>query len=437
MELIILLLLIVINGVLAMAEIAVVSSRKSRLEHAASKGDSGARKALTLANEPSIFLSTVQVGITLVGILAGAFGGATLSSRVSPFIETIPILGRYSESISFTIVVLGITYISIVFGELVPKRIALSNPEVVAASLSRFMALFSRITAPLVRLLSCSTDVVVGAMGIHQSNEDPISEDEIKVLISQATTAGVIEEAEQDIINKILMLGDKKAREIMTPQSEIFWLDSEESKTKILEKINNTTHSHYPIFSNSKEHILGFIHVKDILEHWTSKKDSKFKDYIQKPLYILETTTILNVLESFREHNTHIALVVDEYGSVEGLITVNDIFEAIVGEVPDEDEASEPHITKRDKSSWLIDGILSIDAFKHRFRIKHMWKESENDYQSVGGFIMNYLSTIPQPGDSFEWNGYVFEVVDMDGNRVDKVLLTKLPAPAKNREKSS
>lgn len=430
MELLIILFLILLNGLLAMAEIAVVSSRKSRLQNLASKGSTGAKYALQLANDPSVFLSTVQVGITLVGILTGAFGGAALSESLSYLLDPIPFIGPYSQPLSFVLVVMAITYISIIFGELVPKRVGLSNPEAIAIFLATPMAWFSRITSPVVRLLSVSTDFIVAMLGIKVGDEDVISEDEIKVLINQATTAGIIEEAEQDIINKIFLLGDKKVRDIMTPQSELDWVDANETKSHILEMVNTTTHSHYPVYSETKENILGFIHVRDILEHWTVKKGTDIDEFVQKPLYILETTKILNVLELFRKHNTHIALVVDEYGSLEGLVTVNDIFEAIVGEVPDEDEAIDPHIQKRDKNSWLIDGVVSIDDFKDRFNIKKMWKESENDYQSIGGFVMNYIGTIPNPGDKFEWDGYSFEVVDMDGNRVDKVLMTKLD-PAK------
>lgn len=428
MEFIIILLLVAINGVLAMAEIAVISSRKARLQQLIKEGSIGAKKALELANDPSYFLSTIQVGISLVGILTGAFSGAALGQYVAQFIDLIPVLSLYSDVISFTLVVIVVTFISIAFGELIPKRIALSNPEKIASSLSGPMQILAKVTEPFVKLLSGTTDMVVGMVGIRHDLEDSISEEEIKVLISQATTAGVIEEAEQEIINKIMLLGDKKARDIMTPHSEIEWLDANEGKSKILEAVNSSTHSHYPVYRDEKDQIVGFIHVKDILEHWTSKKTSQFEEFIMKPLFIIETTKILNVLELFRKHNTHIALVVDEYGSVEGIITVNDIFESIVGEVPDEDEAEDPHITKRDANSWLIDGILSIEEFKYRFHIKRMWKEAEDDYQSLGGFIMNYLDKIPEPGDSFEWNHFSFEVVDMDGNRVDKVLLQRLPS---------
>ncbi len=429
MELLIILILIAINGVLALAEIAIISSRKARLQHAAKEGSVGAKTALDLAHDPSYFLSTIQVGITLVGILTGAFSGATFSATVATYLEPIPIISLYADGIAFFLVVLLVTFFSICFGELVPKRIALSNPEKIAMSVSRPMALLARLTAPFVRLLSGTTDMVVGLFGINKDTEESISEEEIKILISQATTAGVIEEAEQEIINKIMLLGDKRVRDIMTPHSEIEWLDATESKTKILEAVNHSHHSHYPVYRETKDEIIGFIHVKDLLEHWSTKKSEPLEEFVQKPLFIIETTTVLNVLELFRTHNSHIALVVDEYGSVEGIITVNDIFESIVGEVPDIDEVEDPHITKRDADSWLVDGILSIDEFKYRFHIKKMWKETEDNYQSLGGFIMNYLDTIPKPGDSFEWNHYRFEVVDMDGNRVDKVLLVKLPKP--------
>ena len=436
LQIIVLLLLISLNGLLAMAEIAVVSSRKARLQRMADKGSAGAKYALKLANDPSTFLSTIQVGITLVGIITGAFSGAVFSQYLDAYLKDVPLIGIYSEFLSFTIVVVLITYFSIVLGELVPKRVALNNPEGIAAIIGQPMSWFSKAVRPAVKVLSFTTDLILGIFGMKHAPEETISEEEIRVVINQAANAGVLEEAEQDIINQIFQLGDKKARDIMTPQSEVEWLDSNDNKTAILEIIHSSRHSHYPVYEKEKENILGFIHVKDILEHWTTRKGGEFKDYIQKPLYILETTKILTVLELFRQHNTHIALIVDEYGSIEGLVTVNDIFEAIVGEVPDIDEANDPHVTRRDKNSWYVDGILSIDEFKERFDIQTMWREDEEEYQSVGGFVMNYLDTIPKPGDSFSWNGYSYEVVDMDGNRVDKILLTKLPEDEKIQKKT-
>lgn len=412
-----------------MAEIAIVSSKKSKLEQQAQKGDVKARTALNLAKEPSTFLSTIQVGITMIGVFTGAFGGATLSAYLAQYLRQIPLLSPvYADAISFVLIVVIITYISIILGELVPKRIAMSNPESIAKTLAFPMVWFYNITSPFVRLLAFTTDLILSLFGIKKgAYEEPVTEEEIKIMISEASIAGVIEKAEEDIINKIFKLGDHKARDIMTPQSEVDWLDADDSFKKLIATIKKANHSHFPVFKETKDNILGFVHAKDLLEKWTKDPDIPLSEMVTKPLYILESAKILKILEMFRKHNTHIAVVVDEYGSFEGIMTVNDIFESIVGEIPDEKEAGDPRVVRRDESSWLVDGILSVDEFKERFKIKHMWQENEDDYQTVGGFVMNYLGRVPEEGDKFEWDMFRFEVMDMDNNRVDKILLTRIP----------
>ncbi|WNN88780.1 hemolysin family protein [Gloeocapsopsis dulcis] len=421
-EILIIFLLIVANGILAMSEIAVVSSRKARLQQLANEGDAKARVALKLAKSPNNFLSTVQVGITLIGVLTGAFGGATIATNLASYLQQIPVLAPYSQAIALAIVVLTITYLSLIIGELVPKRLALNNPERIAANIAMPMRMVSAIVSPAVYLLSASTDFVLRILGIGPSTEPLVTEEEIKVLIEQGTEAGTFEVAEQDMVERVFRLGDRPVGALMTPRPEIVWLDLEDSLEVNCHKIIDGGHSRFPVCQGGLDNVLGIVPVSDLLARCLSNQPLDLTVSLRQPVFVPESTRGLKVLEMFKQTGTHIALVVDEYGVIQGLVTLNDILIEIVGDVPSDDDQEEPQAVQREDGSWLLDGMLSIDEFFELFAIKEMPAEHRGSYQTLGGFVITHLGRIPIASDYFEWQGMRIEVVDMDGNRVDKVL---------------
>lgn len=423
-EIIIIILLIIANGIFSMAEMAVVSARKALLRQKAEEGDAGAGVALELASEPNQFLSTIQIGITLVATLAGAFGGATIAGELSSALQDYPIVGPYSNAVSIVLVVLVITYLSLVIGELVPKRIALNSPERISSAIAAPMRAFSRLASPVIFVLSASTDLVLRALGVKPYVEPTVTEEEIKILIDQGTTAGVIEEEEQDILERVFRLGDQKADSIMTPRNEIVWLDIDDPPEEIQRKITSGPFSLFPVCRRRLDNVLGVVQAKDLLP--CSMLDGKvdIKSSLLPPLFIPESMRALKVLERFKETGIHLAIVMDEYGSVQGILTLTNLLEAMVGDIPHIEELAEPMIVKRDNGSWLVDGALPVEEFKDAFQIDEL--PEEDLYQTVGGFIMMHLERVPSTGDHFEWGGYRFEVVDMDEHRVDKILVVPL-----------
>ena len=422
MEIIIILLLILLNGIFAMVEIAVVSARKSRLQHLAQEGDKNAQAVLELKNSPNGFLSTVQIGITLVGILAGAFGGATIAKSLAIYFNNFPYLASYSEALGIAIVVAVITYLSLIIGELVPKRLALSNPEIIASFAARPMRIISTISAPLVYLLSISTEWVLKIFQI-KPREEAVSAEEIRMLIREGTRAGVFETAEKDIVERTLQLGDKKVNMLMTSRKEIVWLDIDGSFQSIRSKVAKHPHSHFPVCRGGLDKVLGVVLTEDILANFLIEEKIELKKFLHKPLFIPETTDGLKVLEMFKQSGIHMALVVDEYGNIQGLVSMTDILEAIVGDIPTIDELGEQEIIRRDDGSYLVDGLAPIDKFKDYFHLSKLPGEKTGNYQTVGGFVMYKLNHIPILGDSFEIEYLKFEILDMDGNRVDKILI--------------
>jgi putative hemolysin len=424
LEIIIIILLIIANGIFSMAEMAVVSARKALLKQRADEGDTGARAALELTKEPTKFLSTIQIGITLVAILVGTFGGATIADELAQFLNNFAFLAPYSNAVSIVLVVLGITYLSLVLGELVPKRIALSDPERLSSILASPMHAFSRVASPVISLLSTSTDLVLRMLKVKPYVEPTVTEEEIKILIEKGTTAGVIEEEEQDIVERVFRLGDRRADDIMTPRAEIVWMDIDDPPEEIQRKISSGPFSLFPIGRENLDNVLGIVQAKDLLP--CSMKDGKvdLKSSLLPPLLIPESMRALKVLERFKQTGIHLALVLDEYGSVQGIVTLTDILEAMVGDIPHIKELAEPMIVKRENDSWLVDGALSVEEFKEAFHIDDL--PGEEFYQTVGGFVMMRLERVPSTGDRFEWGGYRFEVVDMDDHRVDKILVTPL-----------
>lgn len=431
-ELLIIVTLVLANGVFAMSEIAVVSSRKARLQELADKGDAKAKAALDLANSPNRFLSTVQVGITLIGILAGAFGGATLSQSLSIYLQRVPLalISESAEAIALVIVVLCITYLSLILGELVPKRLALNNPEKIAASVAVPMRLLAAIASPVVHLLTTSTELVLNLLGVESNPNEPlVTEDEIKVLIRQGTEAGMFEAAEQDMVERVFRLSDQPVSALMTPRLDILWLDLNDSAEANRQKLIGSPHTRFPVCQDNLDNVLGVVSVTDVLARSLSEQAIDFTALLQQPLFVPESTRALKILELFKQTGTHIALVVDEYGVIQGIVTLNDIMEAIIGDIPVADQAQDLPAIRREDGSWLIDGMMAIDRFKDLFDIRDLPGEQWGNYQTLGGFVITYLGRIPQAADHFSWNGFRFEVMDMDGNRVDKVLV--IPASAR------
>ena len=422
-ELVLILALILLNGVLAMAEIATVSARKARLQQLANEGDEKSRQALNLASDPSDLLSTVQIGITLVGILAGAFGGATFADRIAAWLSAIPALAPYANAIALALVVVAITYLSLILGELVPKRLALINPERVIRSLAGPMQLLAKIVHPIVRLLSVSTDLVLRLLGARSADEPPITEEEIKLLIEQGTEAGVFQEAEQDMVAGVFRLGDRRVGSLMTPRTEIYWLDLEDPPEAIRDEIIASPFSRLPVAAGDLDNIRGIVRAKDLLARSLAGQPVDVAATMVEPMFVPESMEALKVLEQFRSSGFQIALVIDEFGGLQGLVTLTDVLESIVGEIPAVDEAGEPEIVQREDGSYLLDGMVPIDEFKAIFRRSRLPNEERGYYQTLGGFIMDYLGRIPNSGDHFDWDGLRFEVVDMDGFRVDKIIV--------------
>jgi len=421
LEILILFLLILLNGVLAMAEIAVVSARKVRLQRRAEKGDRKAKTALALAEEPNQFLATIQIGITLVGTLAGAFGGTTVARKLAALLDKVPFLAPYAQSISVSAVVVIITYFSLVIGELVPKRLALNDAEGVASALAGPMNALSRLTAPLVNLLDFSTNLVVKFLGVKPSDEPSITPDELKMFIDLGTKTGVLEESEQEMIESIMRLDERCIGAVMTPRPEVIWIDLDEPPEKIGRKIAGSSHSRFPVAQDSLDNVRGILRVKDLLDQEEPYRPEALQALLQPPLFVPESMSVLRVLELFKHQSTHIALVTDEYGIIQGVVTHHDILESIVGFIP-ADEFEEPQVLQRDDGSWLLDGMLPTDELKEIFYLDSLPEESAN-YQTVSGLMMSQLGSVPAEGQHFEWEGLHFEVVDMDGRRVDKVLV--------------
>ena len=429
-EITFLFLLIVANGVFSMAEIAILSARKVRLAQWALEGNSRAGVALELANAPNRFLGTIQVGITLISTLAGAFGGATLANDLALRLETIELLNPYSHAIGLGVVVLAITYFSLIIGELVPKRLALNNPERVATTVGVPIRLMSKLAAPVVHLLSLSTELVLRALGVQPAAEPPITEEEIKVLMEQGTQAGMFEEAEQDMVERVFRLGGRRVSALMTPRTKIVWLNLDDPPADIQAEISESIHSRFPVYQGSRDNVLGVVHVKDLLVRSLLGLPLDLQVNLRPPVFVPESMRALKALEMFKQSATTVTLVIDEYGHIQGLVTLNDILEAIVGDIPTHDELCQPQAVQREDGSWLLDGMLPIDEFKEIFGVSKLPGEETDEYQTLGGFVMMRMERIPSPGQYFEWDDLRLEVLDMDGNRVDKVLATPIQTQA-------
>jgi putative hemolysin len=434
MDFVVVLLLIVLNGLFAMAEIAIISARKSNLQKKAKEGDKNAKAALELAESPSRFLSTVQIGITFIGIFAGAFGGKTLAKNLAQLLQQNSFLAPYSQGLALVLVVSLITYLSLVIGELVPKRLALTNPENFARFVAKPMKFISFITSPLVSFLSFSTDGLLKLLKVKTDGKPSISEEEVQMLIKEGAKMGVFQLEEKDILERAMLLNDKQVNVLMTPRKDIVWLDTNSHFKTIKSKIIKTPYSYFPVCRDNIDKVLGIVRTKDLLTHFLVKEKVNLKNHLRKPLFIPESMDGLKVLEAFRKSKVRISLVIDEYGHIQGLLSLTDILEALVGNIPTTDEPEEKDIIKRSDNSFLVDGMVSTDRFKDFFKIKKIPEEKTGAFNTIGGFVMHKLSRVPVSGDKFKSQGFRFEVVDMDNNRVDKVLVT--PLDLKNKKRS-
>lgn len=422
-EVLVVILLILINGFFAMSELAVVSSRRARLQQLADEGYKGAPIAMELLVDPSRFLSTVQVGITLIGILAGAYGGATLAEELAAYLNQYEMLAEHSEGIAFGLVVMFITYFSLIFGELVPKRFALGHAEKIAVYVARPMRLLSKVGGPLVTFLGASTEKVLGLLGIRGQRDTTVTEEEVKSMIAEGTAAGVFEPAEKEMINAVLRLADRPVRAIMTPRPDVIWLDISDPIETIHREITESGHSRFLVSQGQIDELIGIVQTKDLLDRMLKGTAMDLRSVLQKPLVVHEGVRVLRLLELFKGSSVQIATVVDEYGSIEGIVTLTDILSAIAGSVVMEPGGDvELEAVRREDGSWLMDGMLSIDEVEHRVGLRHMRGDSE--YHTLAGFVLSQFGHLPGVSEHFTWQGVRFEVVDVDGQRIDKILIT-------------
>jgi putative hemolysin len=435
MEILLIVPLIVLAGVFALAEIALVSVRKPRLQRWADQGSASAQVALDLANKPEIFLATVQMGMTLIGIFAGAFGERTLSLRIESYLNGIPPLAPYGHVISLVAVVGAVTYVTLIIGELVPKQIALHSPERFASALAKPMMALSLVGAPVVFILSKSANAVLRALRIRPSEEPLVTKEEIKVIMEQGAEAGLIKEAEHETVRRLFRLSDRAVMALMKPRHDIVWLDADAPTERTMKQVVASSHSRFPVARGSLDNIVGIVKEKDLLACCMSGKPMNLADAAQPPLFVPGAIPAFRLLELFKKSRTHVALVVDEYGDVEGLVTINDFFEDLVGDVAAADTPQERHAVQRPDSSWLIDGNMLVHDFKELLNLGKLPGEERGSYLTLGGFVMMQIGRIPVAADSFEAAGLRFEVVDMDGKRVDKVLVRSLSSSESEKGK--
>lgn len=426
-EISIVLLLMVINGVFAMSEMAVVSSRKVRLESLAKQANAGARAALDLIADPNRFLSTVQIGITLVGIFAGAYSGATLAEPLGAWFNRLEWIAPHGGQAAIVIVVVLVTYLSLVVGELVPKRIALANPERTAALVARPMAFLSRVAAPAFWLLRISSDLLLRLLGLAGSRRTTITEDEVKSLIAEGTRAGTFVPEERAMIEGVLRLADRSVRVIMTQRSEIAWIDKSAGRDAIVNLIETSPHTEFLACDGSIDNAVGLIGARDLLRAALTGETIDVAKLVRPTLFVAERTPVLTLIDLFRREGVRIAVVVDEYGATGGIVTATDVLEGIAGALPDRDEDEGPGYARRPDGSWLVDGLLPIDEFEDVCGISGL--RQEGDFATVAGFIIKQLGHLPRAGDRVERGGMILEVVDMDGRRIDKVLVTAKKTP--------
>ena len=434
MEYAVLPLLILLNGVFAMSEVALLTARKARLQRLVAEGDRSASAALAMGENPNRFMSTIQIGITSIGILNGIVGEAAFAEPLGQWLMTVGVPGNYASMLATALVVIVITYVSIVIGELVPKRLGQINPETVARFVARPMSWLALGSRPFVKLLSASTDLVLKMMGVDPASVSTVTEEEIHAMLAEGSDAGVIEQNEHAMVRNVFRLDERQISSLMVPRSDVVYLDVEESVEENLAKVADTDHSRFPVCRGGLDDVIGFVHTKQLLAQSLRGQAIDFTQHLQEILYVPETLTGMELLENIRSSNTQIALVLDEYGEVQGLITLQDLLEAITGEFASPDDENSWAL-QRDDGSWLLDGLIPIPELKDRLQLRTVPEEDKARYQALSGMLMLVLGRMPQTGDTIVWESWKLEVVDMDGKRIDKVLATPVPTtPAPTAE---
>lgn len=422
-EITLIILLIAFNALFAMAEFAIISSKSTRLKKLIEEGNSGAEAALKLSEDSTKFLSTIQIGITLIGVLTGAIGGLAASGPLARYLAQFPQIAPYSSGIAVLISVAIITYFMLIFGELIPKKIALNNTEKIAAGIARPMQFFALIATPFTFIISASTDIILRIFGLDREKNKAITEEEIIDLIEEGTDNGAIEKSEQEMVENIFDLDDLRLGSLMIPRPDIIAINIDDSKEEIRKVITENPRSIFPVYRGNLDNLLGIIQVKDLWTHSCDLTLDSISGILKKPIFVPSSLTASELLEEFKRNKGHFALVSDEYGGIAGLVTLHDILEAIVGDIHCDDEPEDVQAVQREDGSWLIDGNMLIGDFKEHFGIDGMPQENQGQYHTIAGFIMMQLQKIPKEGDSFNWNGYRFEVTNMDVHRIDKVLV--------------
>lgn len=424
-EIVIIFVLFLANGFFAASELAVVSARKGRLEQQAQAGQRGAAAALELAEDPSRFLSTVQVGITLIGTFAAAFGGATLAELLEGALADIPAIAPYAGTIALSVVVLAMTYLSLIVGELVPKRLALQNVEGMASFVAPSMRGLARLASPVVSFLTFSTEVVLRLLGRHQMAESPVTEDDIMALVREGISGGMVEAAEEDLITNVFAFSDRLVRSLMTPRTQIVGIELDTPLTDLLQIVTESGYSRLPVFEDSLDRVIGILNVKDLLRVWGSSTGIDLCSLLRPPCYVIESQRAVIAFQQIKQSNNALALVLDEYGQVAGLITLEDMLEELVGEIADEYDEADTSIIRREDGSYLVDGLLPLSDLEEKLNIPEVEKLGrEYSFETVAGLLLILLGRIPTPGDTARWQDYSFEVVDMDENRIDKILIS-------------
>lgn len=428
LEVVIILLLLLLNGVLAMAEMSLVSARKTRLKALAAEGRKSAVTALELAESPNQFLSTVQIGISLIGILAGAFGGATIAEWLGEQFAAVGVMQPYAEPLALGLVVCAITYLSLIVGELVPKRLALGAPERIACMLAGPMQQLAVITRPAVRFLGWSTDLVLRLLGSERQASSPVTAEEVRMLMEEGRLAGVFHKAEPQMVERVLELDELTVQEIMTPKPKVVFVNLDDPQEQVRDKLIASRHSYFPVYRENRDHVVGVLSIKSVYANLRVSNPLPLSEIMTEPLFVPESQAVVQLLESFRQTGKHFAVVVDEFGSVVGIVTVVDVLEAIVGDVPSQEERARPEIRRREDGTWLVDATIDVESLEEQLAGLRFGPDEERSYQTLGGFVLEELGHIPTEGETFTASGWEFEIIDMDHPRIDKVLLKPVPA---------